>query len=470
MFVEKTIDLSVPELKAIEPFGRTVVFEPTKITDTVLEEACSLDDDVFWKTIETVWKSRQRPEEWYIFQKILESSFATYWDIFREKLKVCESIIMLGSGGLGDTLYTLLNACVIAKAYPEKSVVAVVKGLTSIIDTTVLSRIPNLEVVTDLGGVQQLDSESTVFLDLAAKNDKEDWVLKIKEVREARKKGRFSPIIDKLKQLITTALLPSSKQPETTVVTDERNDADRILVEGAVRIGAGLINILVSLPNETLSPLNNFLRDFTNAERGSKNPAREPDYCTSAPQMLVNAVRLRYLLGVKEAGEYLESIPIKFPETQPKEFDIVFIYDAASSDTKALPLEALCALIQEAKKRDPAVRIGVVVGLDRPDIAREVAARFTDGSITLIKGTIPEVFGKIMKSKKVISVDTFWQHLINLAHHATDQIEHAQMVPPELTVVVSTNSPFALSFYAPDRGKVVVVTGPLTDLDVASIL
>lgn len=337
------------------------------------------------------------------------------WKRVARDLREAETLLFCPKGGLGDILYDLLISYALAIHFPEKQVLFILPQTLKPLVADPLG-LTNWQVTSD------------------PKNNKIEQCMVC----------NFIGLPDR------HLFLEEVCRPTTQVVI-----GDSYVHE--LHYSA---HFLMKFLAEGPKPFSTFLsgqRPYNRALPGQEDATYQ--------LVAINAI-LKYLLNVTLNQGLLSELPFWFPEKTADSYDVVIVYDARADLRKILPLETLIRLCQHLYQENPSLRIGIVQGLDHPSVATELIKLFPQ--LRLIDGSIPEVSQQLMNSRKVISVDTFWQHYLNFALHYADT--HPLFIVPALLVIFSLRSPFPVGGYAPDRGSTVVCTSTLEELEASVVV
>lgn len=134
----------------------------------------------------------------------------------------------------------------------------------------------------------------------------------------------------------------------------EQSFKDRMIIEQVGMAGQGMSGLLPHLIEDDLE-LRKFLSDvpiefvppIDKTERSKMKPV---GYDRSTHQLLVRPAKLRFLLGLENASDFLSYNPFELPPSGQKSYDLVIIYDAASSRDKVLSAAKMMQFIEEFRK------------------------------------------------------------------------------------------------------------------------
>jgi ADP-heptose:LPS heptosyltransferase len=285
---------------------------------------------------------------------------------FKDQFAKSEVVILVGNeGGIGDSIYSFIAAQALTKMYPAKTFFFISKPLQAeiyeknnaskncVITTPFALRAHLHEFAEQKKTAQEIPASFLFFNKVRSSLE-----LKFKELLSAF--VNIPNVID--------PTLPAYQLGDLDIVAKYRGYEERI--------GAGRLSGTRHIEHHqdfAFQDSPQFLEIIT-AELCNNFPNSELTSNQIIDQMLQAQLRIPELKQPLEKGQ------------AP---DILFIYDAASSESKRIPASTLVTIINQVVEENPDLKISILMGQDDPDTAIEVARHLSP-----------------LAQKRV----TFWQH------------------------------------------------------------
>lgn len=410
---------------------------PHPITPRDISDLIAMNDDEFW---------RRLSNQTNLPMEVIIGELSAIWRKAEEVIQKSDVLVYVEHGGIGDNLYALIDSAIIAKRYPQKRIIVFGGPL---VDLLVSNTPSNLSV-----------AKSEVELDNLIKKSRGILLVNPQRINEGILEERYGSLLNNTPNAPLNMLLRRALGRGNTKRT-QLNVIPETMPYGYLNLSTVL---KTGIPYE--SPIAQLVRQhFGLSNSHSKNMFIDAyrqklfDYFSSKPQPLFRAATLRYLLGIgsETIGGYFNHAPFAFEQysSSSNAYDLIIIYDARSDKRKVPTPDMISKIIEERRKKSESERIGVIVGRDNPQIAREIHSRYPN--TTLIEGNISTCFSHIMSSRQVITADTFWMHALNIAVHYREQTGKRFHIP-EFTVLWNDRSPFSPLYFGPDRGTILLTS------------